>query len=83
MPDRNIFLTDTDWSALGSCGGTKQSPINITTTAVVAEDLSNFTTSMGYKIYSTGKIQNTGYSRTCYYVEIHHNEGLILIADLF
>ena len=64
-PHRNILLTDpdTDWASLGDCGSSaNQSPINIITTAAEPRDMRNFTTSMGYKIYSTGKVINNGYS---------------------
>jgi len=54
--------SDTDWSALGSCGGDTQSPINLTEGTAQNIKMTNFSTSMGYKIKSTGYIQNTGYS---------------------
>ena len=67
MPCINILLADpdTDWNGgnLGECGSsTNQSPINITTADAMPRDMSNFTTSMGYKIYSTGSIVNNGHS---------------------
>ena len=64
-PHRNILLSDpdTDWASLGECGSsTNQSPINLTSADAETRDMRNFTTSMGYKIYSTGKVINSGYS---------------------
>ena len=67
MPYRNILLTDPDrdWNGWPDCdASTNQSPINITTADAMPRDMSNFTTSMGYKIFSTGSIVNNGHSST-------------------
>ena len=67
MHHRNILFADpdTDWDSLGSCGtSSNQSPINITTADAMPRDMRNFTTSMGYSIYSTGSIVNNGHSST-------------------
>jgi len=50
------------WTSIGDCGGSIQSPINISDATAVNIKMANFSTSMGYKIKSTGSIQNTGYS---------------------
>ena len=56
---------DTNWPATyPTCGGSRQSPINIDKDDVFGADYSDFTFSLNYKILQTGTIENDGHTRT-------------------
>ena len=61
-------LSDTNWEDYDypSCGGDRQSPVDIDSDDVFPADYSDFKFSLNYKILQKGMIENNGHSRKTY-----------------
>ena len=58
------YTDTTNWATdYPTCGGSRQSPINIDKDEAFGADFSDFTFSLNYKILQKGTIENNGYSR--------------------
>ena len=58
---------NTNWATdYPTCGGDRQSPVNIDSDDVFPADYSDFTFSLNYKILQKGMIENNGHSRKTY-----------------
>ena len=62
-------LSDTNWDTdYPTCGGDRQSPVNIDSDDIFPADYSDFKFSLNYKILQKGTIENSGYSCKTYRV---------------